>query len=333
MRRAPFVVAATGLLFAALPACSSEADVLTIYSGRQLELIGPILEEFAEAEGVDIEVRSGTTAQLALTILEEGDRSPADVFLSQSPGAVGLLAREGRLQPLPDDVLSEVSADDQAPDGTWVGLTGRVRTLVYNPELVDEADLPASVLDLVDPRYEGMIAVAPPNASFQDFVTGMRAVLGEEETLAFLEGLAANDVETFPNNITILDAVNRGEVPMGLVNHYYWFENAVEDPDQASRLHFFGDGDLGSMLLVTAVGVLDTADDDELANRLVRFLLGEQAQQFFATETLEYPLAAGVEPVEGLFPLGEVVSARLDLTTLGSLEETLDLIDRAGLEE
>lgn len=317
----------------AAPACGSDTDVLTIYSGRELSLIGPILEQFAEERGVDIEVRDGTTAEMALLIEEEGDRSPADVFISQSPGAVAYLDGLGRLAELPDDVLDAVPPEDRSPDGRWVGITGRVRTLAYNPELIAEAELPGSVLELTDPRFAGMIGVAPPNASFQDFVTGLRGELGDDETLAFLEGLAANvDGNTYPNNVTVLEAVNRGEIAMGLINHYYWFENAVEDPDQPARLHFFDEGDLGSMLLVTAASVLDTADDTELAVDLVAFLLGEAAQTYFAEETLEYPLAAGVEPVEGLFPLDEVVSARLDFATLGSLDQTIALIDESGLE-
>jgi len=317
----------------AAPACSSDAEVLTIYSGRELSLIGPILEQFADERDIDIEVRDGTTAEMALLIEEEGDRSPADVFISQSPGAVAYLDGLGRLAELPTDVLEAVPADDRSPDGRWVGITGRVRTLAYNPELIAEAELPGSVLELTDPRFDGKIGVAPPNASFQDFVTGLRGQLGDEEALAFLEGLAANvDGNTYPNNVTILEAVNRGEIAMGLINHYYWFENAVEDPDQAAQLHFFDEGDLGSMLLVTAASVLDTADDPELANELVAFLLGEAAQTYFAEETLEYPLAAGVEPVEGLFPLDEVVSARLDFATLGTLDETIALIDESGLE-
>jgi len=329
-RRTAAVVLAATLLAPA--ACGDDDGVLTIYSGRQLDLIGPILERFADERGVDIEVRDGTTAELALLIEEEGDRSPADVFISQSPGAVAYLEGHGRFRELPDSVLDAVADDDRATDGRWVGLTGRVRTLVYNPDLIGEADLPDSVLDLTDGRYDGLIAVAPGNASFQDFVTALRSEVGDDDASEFLDGLAANDAVTFPNNVAILDAVNRGEVAMGLINHYYWFENAVDDPDQAAQLHFFAEGDLGSMLLVTAASVLDTADDPELATDLVAFLLGEEAQTYFAEETLEYPLAAGVEPVEGLFPLDDIVSVRPALETLDSLDETIALIRASGLD-
>jgi len=331
-RRAPVALGLAALAATSLAACGGgDGDELTIYSGRELALIQPILEDFADETGIDIAVRDGTTADLALQIDAEGDRSPADVFLSQSPGAVAFLDERGRLAPLPEGILEAVPAEDRAPDGSWVGVTGRVRTLVYNTDLVAEADLPASVLDLVDPRYAGMLGVAPGNASFQDFVTGLRGQLGDEEALAWLEGIVANDPTTYPNNVSILDAVNRGEVAMGLINHYYWFEAAEDDPDQPSALHFFADGDLGSMLLVTAASVLDTSDQPEDAQRLVEYLLSERAQRYFATETLEYPLAAGVEPVEGLFPLGEIVSARVDLRDLGSLDTTIELIDESGL--
>lgn len=330
-RLAAALGAGLAALLAAVPACGGGEGELTIYSGRELDLIGPILDRFAEDSGIDIAVRDGTTSDLALQIDNEGDRSPADVFLSQSPGAVAFLAERGRLATLSDELLGAVPDANRAADGTWIGVTGRVRTLVYNTELVTAAELPGSVLDLTDAAYAGMLGVAPGNASFQDFVTGLRSTLGDDAALAWLEGIAANEPETYPNNVSILDAVNRGEVAMGLINHYYWFEAAADDPDQPSALHFFDDGDLGSMLLVTAVSVLDTSDQRGDAERLIEFLLSEEAQRYFAEVTLEYPLAAGVAPEEGLFPLDEIVSARLDLRELGSLERSIELIDDSGL--
>lgn len=336
MRLPTRFVTATALLAGVgglLAGCGDDGDgELVVYSGRDLELIGPILERFAEETGIDVAVRDGSTADLALQIDNEGDRSPADVFISQSPGAVAYLAEAGRLAELPEDVLDAVPEEDRAPDGTWVGLSGRVRVLVYNTENVDGSELPGSVLDLTDPAYRGRIGVAPQNASFQDFVTGMRAELGDDATVEWLEGLAANDPVIYPNNSSILDAVNRGEVDFGLINHYYWFEAQADDPDQPSALHFFDDGDLGSMLLVTAASIVDTTDMREEAERLIEFLLSEEAQRYFAEETLEYPLAAGVEPVAGLFPLSEVVSTRIHLDELGGLERTIELIEEAGLE-
>jgi iron(III) transport system substrate-binding protein len=321
------------LVAASSGACGDDGTRITVYSGREFDLVAPILDRFHDETGINVDVRDGTTADLALQIDAEGDRSPADVFLSQSPGAVAYLQERGRLTPLPQATQDRVPVEDRAADGTWVGVTGRVRTLVYNTELVDEADLPASVLDLVDPRYDGMLGVAPGNASFQDFVTGLRAQAGETAAFDFLSGLDAINPTTYPNNVSILDAVNRGAVAMGLINHYYWFEAEADDPDQPSALHFFEGGDLGSMLLVTAASVVDTTDQPEEAERLVDFLLSEEAQRYFAEETLEYPLAAGVQPVDGLFPLDQIVSARVDLRSLGSLDESIAMIQRSGLAE
>ena len=336
--RAIVAASAVALAASARGACSSGGgdDRLTIYSGRQEELIGPLLEDFSDETGIGVDVRYGDSADLALLIDEEGDRSPADVFLSQSPGAVGFLDADDRLGELPADLLDRVAPSFRAEDGHWVGISGRVRVLVYNTDLVSEADLPASVFDLTQDGYRGEVGIAPTNASFQDFVTAMREVVGDDRTLAWLEGMEANDSPTYANNIAIVEAVGRGEIPFGLVNHYYNEEVLAEDPDAPSANHLFISGDIGSLVLVTAAAVLDTAGnrrDD--AGRLVRFLLSREAQEFYAEETLEDPLVEGVDPVvEGLPPLSEIESPELDLGSLGGqLTRTKELIEQSGLEQ
>ena len=326
------------LTSAVLASCSTSGGGgrLTIYSGRQEELITSLLEDFSDETGVGVDVRYGDSADLALLIDEEGDRSPADVFLSQSPGAVGFLDAEDRLEKLPASVLDEVEPRFRSGDGRWVGISGRVRVLVYNTETVSPADLPQSVFDLTDARYRGDVGIAPTNASFQDFVTAMRELAGDDQTRAWLEGMEANDSPTYANNIAIVEAVGRGEIPFGLVNHYYNEEVLAEDPDAPSANHLFPNGDIGSLVLVTAAAVLDTAGDrQDDAERLVRFLLSREAQKFYAQETLEYPLAAGVEPVvEDLPALSEIQSPELDLSSLGGqLTRTKELIEQSGLEQ
>jgi iron(III) transport system substrate-binding protein len=309
-----------------------DEDRLVVYSGRTSNLINPLLEQFSEETGTPIDVRYDDSANLALLIGEEGDRTPADVFISQSPGAVGFLDEAGQLTELPEDVIEMVPEGDAAADGGWVGLSGRVRTLVYNTDLVDPADLPDSVLDLTAPEYAGQVALAPTNGSFQDFVTVLRTELGEEEATAWLEGMAAGDAPTFNNNTAIVEAVGRGEVPMGLVNHYYAFVAREEDPDLPVENHFFAEGDYGSTLLVTAASVLAQSDQGEDAEALVEFLLSAEAQGYFAEETFEYPLASGAEPDPALPPLEEVAPTRVDLGELGGgLAATTELIDASGL--
>ncbi|MGH9113908.1 MAG: extracellular solute-binding protein [Acidimicrobiales bacterium] len=315
-----------------LAACSSDDDRLVVYSGRTRNLIGPLLDDFADQSGISIEVRYGDSADLALLVDEEGDRTPADVFISQSPGAVGFLDAAGRLAQLSDELVAAVPEGDAAGDNGWVGLSGRVRTLVYNPELVDEADLPDSVLDLTGADYAGRVALAPTNGSFQDFVTVLRDQLGDDDAAAWLDGMAAGDPPTFGNNTAIVEAVGRGEVPMGLVNHYYAFRAKAEVPDMPVENHYFPDGDLGSTLLVTAASIIGDTDMPDEATQLVEFLLSPEAQRFFSEETFEYPLADGAEVNEMLPPFEEIAKTRVDLGELGGgLERTTAMIDESGL--
>ena len=316
-----------------LAACGSgDGDRLTVYSGRTSNLIDPLLRDFAEESGIGIDVRYGGSADLALLLDEEGDRSPADVFISQSPGAVGFLDAAGRLAPLPDGLIERVPEGDAATDAGWVGLSGRVRTLVYNPELVDPADLPDSVLDLTAPDFAGQVALAPTNGSFQDFVTVLRDQLGDEEAAAWLDGMAAGDPPTFDNNTAIVEAVGRGEVPMGLVNHYYAFRAKAEDPDLPVENHYFPDGDLGSTLLVTAASMVEGSEQADEAQQLIEFLLSPEAQRYFSEETFEYPLADAADVNEALPPFDDISKTRVDLQELGGgLEGTTAMIDESGL--
>ncbi len=314
-------------------ACGTDRQSITVYSGRTENLIGPLLDAFTEETGIDVAVKYGSSADLALLISEEGSRSPADVFISQSPGAVGFLAEAGLLRPVESGVLELVAPEFRNRDGLWVGLSGRVRVLVYNADLAEVADLPGSVFDLTDPRYRGEVGVAPGNGSFQDFVTAMREIHGDDTTLAWLEGLEANEARTYVNNTAIVQAVGRGEIPLGLVNHYYNLRAKAEDPTVRSENYYFPNGDIGSLLIVTAGAVLDSTDAPDRAADFLAFMLGESAQTFYSRETLEYPLAADVGPSPALPPLSTLNVATYDFDRLGGgLGATRDLIDASGLE-
>jgi iron(III) transport system substrate-binding protein len=334
MRRASVLAALAAVLVSALPACGSGGgERVVVYSGRTRNLIGPLLERFAKQTGVSVEVRYGDSADLALLIDREGDRSPADVFISQSPGPIAFLAARGRLARLPESVLDLVAAENRSPRGLWVGLSGRVRVLVYNTRMVRPDALPRSVMDLTGPAFRDKVAVAPTNGSFQDFVSGMRLALGDDATLAWLRGMRANGARAYANNTAIVEAVARGEVPMGLVNHYYNLRYQAEHPGAPTANHAFPADDIGSLLIVTGVGVRAGADHPAQAQRLVRFLLAREAQEYFARETFEYPLAAGVRPAPGVPPAASLGARRLDFDALGdSLVRTRELIDRSGLE-
>ena len=316
------------------PGAAGSQDGLVVYSGRNETLIAPLLEQFTKATGIAVTPRYGTSAELAAQLLEEGDRTPADVFLSQDAGALGALQEAKRLEPLPEATLTKVPAKYRSAQGAWVGVSGRSRVLVYNPDLVQATDLPASVFDLTKPAYQGKVGFAPTNASFQAFVTGMRVSAGEERTKAFLEGFQANDPQSFEGNVQILEAVDSGTIAYGLINHYYLYEKAAEAgglDKVTARNYLFPGADPGSLVNVGGVGVLKGKQSGN-AQAFVDYLLSTEGQTYFAEQTKEYPLVAGVPvALEGLPPLAELGGPDVDLSQLASLQQTLALLDEVGL--
>jgi iron(III) transport system substrate-binding protein len=325
------------ILLIALPVSAQDAgqvplsgETLTVYSGRSESLIAPILQQFTDETGVQVQVRYGNTAEMAAVILEEGDNSPADVYIAQDAGALGALAQEGRLMPLPSDILARVPAEFRSDDGLWVGLSGRARVLVYNTELLTEEDLPASILDLANPEWAGRVGWAPTNASFQAHVTAMRLLLGDDAVRSWLESMVANGAIPYDGNTAVVQAVIDGEVQVGLVNHYYLYGFLADIPDVPAVNYYFPGGDPGALVNVAGAGVVSTSDHPGLAQRLILYLLGNHAQEYFATETYEYPLVAGIEPSVELRPLAEIEVPALDLSDLSDLQSTLELLSETG---
>lgn len=311
------------------PDAGSDAR-LVLYSGRSESLVAPVLEKFEAATGIEVDVKYGSTAELAATLLEEGPNSPADVFWAQDPGGLGAVV--SMLAPLPDDLLDQVDGRWRDPDGRWVGLSGRARTVVYNTEQVQAADLPADLQGFTDPQWKGRIGWAPTNSSFQTMVTAMRVLWGEEETRDWLAGILANKPVAYERNSAIVDAVGAGEVDVGFVNHYYLYPFLKEQgEDFPVRNRFLNDGGPGSLVMVAGAGVLNTAAQSAAAQALLGYLLSEEAQQYFATETFEYPLAAGVPAAEDLPSLSSLNAPAIDLANLADLQGTVRLLQDVGV--
>jgi iron(III) transport system substrate-binding protein len=303
---------------------------ITVYSGRNEELVGQVFDDFTETTGIDVEVRYGDTAELAATILEEGDASPADVYFAQDAGALGALEEAGRFSTLPGEVVEVVDPAFRAPSDAWTGVTGRVRVLAYNTDVLSEDELPTTVLDLTDPEWSGRVGWAPTNGSFQSFVTALRLTEGEDVAREWLEGMLANDVVPFENNTGIVEGVARGEVEVGLTNHYYLYRFLAEDPDFNVANHYLP-GDVGGLVNVAGIGVLDTSDQQEASVELVRYLLGEETQTYFGqvTDALEFPLRIGADAPE-LPSLDELDPPDVDLSQLEDLQGTLTMLQEVG---
>lgn len=304
-----------------------QKDNLVLYTGRAEALIQPLIDMFTEETGITVEVRYAGSAELAAQLLEEGDNSPADVFLAQDAGALGAIAKAGLFAPIPTEALALVDRQFSDIDGFWVGVSGRARILNYNPERVTE--LPESVLDLLKPEWKGRIAIAPTNASFQAFVTAMRITEGDEVAAMWLAGMKENAV-IFEKNGGILDAVETGVVDAGLINHYYWYAKANEVglDNMKSKIAPFRPGDLGNLVNVAGAGIVN---DNSASRAFIQFLLSEKAQTYFAQQTAEYPMIYGIDVIPGLAPLQEYPAPDIDLSNLDSLQQTLELIRAAGL--
>lgn len=305
---------------------------VTVYSGRGQDLVQPILDRFSEQTGIEVRVRYGDTAELAAAILEEGSNSPADVYYGQDAGALGALALNGMTRQIPESTLERVDARFRSPDGHWVGSSGRARTVIYNTDQLDESDLPDSILDYADPQWENMLGWAPTNGSFQAWVTALRLIEGEDVARAWLEDIHALNPLVYSGNTPIVGAAMSGEVAAGFVNHYYLYrEQAEAGGDVGAENYFFRDGDIGGLINVAGTAILEPSRNVEQAEMLVDFLLQEEAQEYFATETFEYPLAAGIEPAAEIPTLEELQTPDIDLSNLEDLEATLALIQEVGL--
>ncbi len=314
------------------PALSAES--LTVYSGRSQKLVERLFKAFTERTGVRVRVRYAKTAALANQLLEEGGRSPADLFFAQDSGALGAVAEKGLFRRLPDLLLEKVPAPFRSPRGDWIGLSGRARVLSYTTTRLRESDLPRSIFELADPRWKGRIGLPPTNASFQAFVTAMRVQVGDKRTLVWLKGLVANQAKYYAKNTPTVKAIADAEIDVGLVNHYYLHRFLRKEGRKFPvRNYYFPNGDIGALVNVSGAGILKSSRKAGLAERFLGFALSETGQEVFVRGNHEYPVAKGfrVDPALGLKNLRSIRTPIMDLGRLTDMRGTVRLLQKAGM--
>lgn len=282
--------------FALLISCGAPPaeKSLVLYSGRSENLVGPLIEDFTQSTGIKVSVKYGETAELAATLLAEGAASPADLFFAQEPGGLGLVKH-------------------LLKGGHWEPVSGRARVAVYNPRKF--STLPDDIFALTDPQYR--IGWAPANASFQTMVTAMRKSWGEEKTREWLAGIQANNPRVYPKNAPIIEAVAAGDIDVGLANHYYLQRFLKEEGETyPARNHFFPFDRPEGLIMYAGVGVLASSKNQEAAGKFVRFLLSPEAQNYFRTQTFEYPAGKGDWDVEDLADMAGTQKLLRDLRIL-----------------
>ena len=309
---------------------SAAVPPLTVYSGREEKLMGPLIQQAEKDLGMDIEVRYGDSTELAIALIEEGKNSRADVFYAQDAGALGAVAEEKRTQTLPAELLEKVDARFRSPTGQWIGISGRARVIDYNTGLVKPNELPTTVMQLTDPKWRDKVGWAPTNGSFQSFVSAMRLLEGDKKTLEWLKAMKANGAKAYSKNTAIVEALGRGEIALGLVNNYYLYRFTKDNPNFPVAFHHTR-GDAGALINVAGLAVVNTTDQKSDAQKFVAYMLKPEAQKYLTQEFYEYPLVQGIPVSQKQIPIEQLMVPKIDLSNLSDMKGTLSLLQEANL--
>lgn len=309
-------------------------QTMTLYSAQHDYATRGLVTAFEAQTGIAVRVHDGDDFELANQLVAEGSASPADVVVTANSPALMLLSDKGLLTPVSATTLGRVGARYNSPSGDWVGVAARATVLIYNPQLVNEAQLPRSILDLAQPAWKGKLAIAPAEPDFQPVVSAVIKLNGPAAAESWLAGFKQN-AAIYNDNEGIVDAVERGQVGAGVVNHYYWFRSAQEAGGAAnmhSRLAYFGAGDPGALLDISGAGQLRSAAHPEQAQRFLDFLVSQQGQSaLVASGDYEYPLGSGVAPNSQVKPFDQLQAPNLSPGDLGNGEDAVRLLQKVGL--
>lgn len=340
-RRGAFLAAGVAALTVVVSGCTTavaappgvEGDgAIILYGGRSENLVGPLIEQFTADTGIDVVIRYGSSTELNALLLEEGEQTPADVFLSQDAGALGSLSKAGLVDKIPSDLASLIPAGFTSENDDWIGVTGRARVIAYDGGTLAEGEVPTTVDELTAEKWEGKVAFAPGNASMQSFITAYRVLKGEEAAEQWVKAMSENSPIITENNNAALDLVQAGQADLALINHYYWYRAEAELGTDGMRAQLkFLPGDPGGIVNVTGAAILDGSSSDPDVIEFVEYLVSEKGQNYFVENTYEYPLRPGVEAPEGLPTLESLVNPDLDLSDLEALAATQELLAKYGL--
>jgi len=319
------------LATAGCDAGGSDGPSIVVYNAQHEQLISEIAPAFTKKTGIKVELRNGSDSELAAQLEQEGDASPADVFLTENSPAMSQVERAGLLRPLPNSALAPIPAQYRPRSGLWTGFVGRSTVLVYNTEKVQPSELPTSLMDLADPAWKGRVSFSPTGADFQAIVSAVLELKGEKATRAWLAGLKANGT-TYDGNNVVLEAVNAGRSDVGIIYHYYWYRDQAESgaASDSSKLHFFGNQDPGAFLSVSGAGVLKSSKHPAEAQQFVKYLNGPAGQKVLAdSKAMEYPIGNGAKANPALKPLSELQPPTVAVATLNG-QKVVDMMTAVG---
>ena len=313
-------------------ASGGDKPTLTLYNAQHEELMVEMTAAFTQETGIKVQIRNGSDLEMGNQLVQEGDASPADVFVTENSPAMTLVDSKDLFAPVDAETLGQVPSRYAASNSRWLGFAARATVLVYNTKQLPEGDLPGSILELADPKWKGKVGYSPTGADFQAIVSAVVALEGDAAAKRWLDGLKANAV-AYKGNGTVMKAVNDGEIAAGVIYHYYWYQDQAESGANSAntKLHFFGGEDPGAFTSVSGAGVLASTDHPTEAQQLVRFLTGKDGQQVLSDSTaLEYTLNPDVPANKALKPLAELDAPEVDVSQLNS-EKVVTMMQDAGI--
>lgn len=307
------------------------AQELVVYSGRGERLIKPVLDEFTKRTGIKITLHSAGTVELLNKLLAEGERTPADVYLTVDAGTLERARIAGLLQPIKSDVIvKNIPAGMRAADNSWVGLSLRMRVIAYNPQMVKPEEI-KTFDDLTAPKFKGRLGIRTgSNVYPQSHTAMMIAEKGEAETEKFLKGIVTNAGDKiYPSDARAVEAVAKGEVDAAIVNHYYVYGHLRKSPDDSKTLAFVVPPK--TAYNISGGGVLKTSKNKETAQKLIEFMASDEGQAMFAEENREYPVNPKIPAHESMMKRDKFTLTPVSLSTMGRyMMPAMDLIDKVG---
>jgi len=315
-----------------LSACSGDdGPSITVYNAQHEQLLEEVAPLFEEETGIEVKLRSGSDLELANQLVQEGEASPADVFLTENSPAMSLVDRAGLFAPVDQETLDLIPRQYVPADKRWIGFLARSTVVVYNTDQLSPDELPDSILDFAKPEWAGRISYSPTGADFQAIVSAVLELEGEDATRTWLQGLADNGTVYDGNNV-VLESVNAGEVEAGIIYHYYWYRDQAESGDNSdnTELYFFGNQDPGAFLSISGAGVLAASDNPDEAQQFVAYLTSEEGQQALADSyALEYPLNPAVTLGPPVKPLAELDPPTVAISDLDG-DKVVEMMTEVG---
>jgi iron(III) transport system substrate-binding protein len=339
----PFAVLCSAFAVAslALAACGTSSNqsggvTITLYNGQHVQTTDSLVAAFEKANpNIKVAVRSDDENTFDAEIVQEGSRSPADVFYTENSPALEDLQQRGLLSKVSTATLAKTPSKYSSPKGDWVGVSARVSVLIYNPRLIKKSALPTSVLQLANPKYKGELALAAGETDFQPIVTSVLKADGTKATLAWLNGLKSNATgHIYSDNETITNDVNRGVAAFGLIDQYYWYRLRAEigASNMHSKITYLAPHDPGYVIDVSGAGVLKSSKHQAAAQKFVAFLVSAKGQEIIAHSiSFEYPIASGVTTAQHETPLQDLQPFPIDVAQLGTGAKAINLLREAQL--